>query len=202
MARLTFEIQSVRCRDETRRFAKIGGDDVALSGLTIDPDACVEPLPTLNLGRFNGESDDRTFFPRRVFASFDLEKGPPFPRLYQVILVLAEHDSAGGLETHVQNTVHATRRNPPELAYSGAVATALELEVATRMGDVAVEEARRAVRKVLKDDFFPLHLEGLMIDSADFLFPGDRSISRPRRVELAAANGTYQITFLWRISST
>jgi len=143
MKKLMLEIHSVKCRDETGGMfqEKFGGDEIALAGINIDPNGHAKQLPHFGVGNFEKDGVVRNFQPPHLLSSFDLQQGPPFPRLYQTALILAELDEGGGLDSAVAKLVAKT--NAAGGSVPGAADSAVLGPVLEKLGELLLKEGQK-----------------------------------------------------------
>lgn len=201
--RLVLQIHQVKAIDETGGglAEKLGSDEIALSGLTIDATGTVRRVRTLQIGTFKKDGVTKTFSPPLEFASFDLSTGASFPKHYQAMLVLAEKDPGGGLGDFLEKLKTKAASKPAgESAEKGDVAVIAALlgkKAAEEIGKALLTEATAKMKGAWKDDIFPPSLEALQIPGPSFRFPHGRTTSEREAVTFKKHNGNYRVVYSW-----
>jgi hypothetical protein len=203
--RLVLQIHEVKCLDETggRWREKIGGDEVTLSGLTIDAAGRAVRQQTFRIGKFEKDRSVKRYSPAHSFATFDLRQGPDFPRQYQTMLVLAERDEGGGLVDYVNAIVEGINTgSKPATSDKGGVAHSLLTDPPLSMDAVAAKAVKLAVAKVgqwAKDDIFRPRATKVSMTTAQYRFAKGAVTSRPDTASFKGYGGLYRIVYSWRL---
>lgn len=204
--RLILQIHEVKCLDETggKWREKIGGDEVTLSGLTIDAAGRAVRQQTLRIGKFERDRSVKRYSPAHTFATFDLRQGPDFPRQYQTMFILAERDQGGGLVEYVNAIVEGINTgSKPATSDEGSLAKSFVTDPPLSMDAVAAKAVKLAVAKVgrwAKDDIFRPRAAKVSMKTAAFRFPKGAIASRPDTASFKGYGGVYRIVYSWRLA--
>jgi len=204
--RLILQIHEVKCLDETggKWREKIGGDEVTLSGLTIDAAGRAVRQQTLRIGKFERDRSVKRYSPARAFATFDLRQGPDFPRHYQAMLILAERDQGGGLVEYV-NAIVSNINTGSALPSQDKVDVPNQLLASppTTREEAAAKAVKLAVAKVgqwAKDDIFRPRSAKVSMKTGEFRFAKGAVTSRPDTASFKGYGGLYRIVYSWRLA--
>jgi hypothetical protein len=220
--RLALQIHEVKCIDETNGPATelVGGDEITLSGITVDAAGRAARVSTFRVGQFEKDGRVKRFSPAKEFASFDLRNGPAFPRVYRTMLILVERDHGGGFQKRIDAMVtkangKAARAAAKPANTTGAVAgtagavaggavggivteSPQGAKVGAEVGKFLFEEAEKLATQWGKDDIAPPQLENVKLPSASHQWHGkDATPVKSRTVKFHG--GTYRITYSWRL---
>lgn len=199
-SRLVLRVHEVECLDETHTY-DWGSDEIDLAGVAVLPDGRRVKLRTLDLGKFDKGDVKR---PNRDFATIDLRKGPEFPRMFQVALILAERDFDGGLGEYLGKVLEGSKlpNTKPDLIDKGVV---LSVGAATTGEPVAIASAvvkvgTKFAKEWGKDDIFRPRLAKMRMHRPEAL-PGGVQRTPRDTIEHRQFDGHYRIVYSWRLES-
>jgi hypothetical protein len=182
--------------------SEAGSDDIALSGLTVDPAGSTGKIPEFKVGVFD-DGKVKHFSPPRRLALFDLRSGNGFPKSYVVTVVLAEKDHGGlsKLVNGLQGKVEGKLKAGLASTVGGAVGAAGGPGGAA-IGAVAgavVDKAFGELAGLVGDEVFPPKTVSVKLSSADHRFQGGATDSPEATLDFKAHGGTYRIICDWRL---
>jgi hypothetical protein len=218
---LVLEIYEVKCRDETNKknIEKVGGDEIALSAVTIDPAGAVEKARKGWNGHFEKDGVVKKLLSPLPLATFTMRA--KFPSVYQVFLILAERDKGGGMGEYIDALVQnggaiakSTKKRDGTINMASDVAKEAAIKAAASgrvspegflaavgevIGEKAMAKGRELAERAWKDDIFPPNRVKIRIPSADFRFPNGAMVSDPETAVFKAFHGEYHVTYAWRL---
>jgi hypothetical protein len=197
-SRLVLRIHEVKCLDETHG-TNWGADEIDLAGVAVLPDGRRVKLRTLDLGQFNKGDVKR---PTRDFARIDLRKGPEFPRMFQVALILAERDFDGGLGQYLAAVLDGSKlpNTKPDIIDGGTVLTMLPAATGepTAIATSLLAVGKKAAMEWGKDDIFRPTLAKVRMHRPEAL-PGGVRRTPADTIDLRQFDGHYRIVYSWRL---
>jgi len=202
---LECRIHKVHCWDETNSFLEpewSGSDEIHVGGSTVDATGVVTKIDSEKVGDFN-DGSVKFYLTPKVFYDFDLRTGTEWPKTYRAIFVLAEHDS-GGLAKYLDDLVDkAAEYVKDHLAEIGVIVGTVTGGVIGAIIGAAVGEVLKVVVDWLKrwwgDEIFtPIEVH-LSVPSLDFCWANSSSVSPRDTVTFKGHNGTYYLTYDWRM---
>jgi hypothetical protein len=209
--KLLMQIHQVKAIKECRGpFGSLGADEIDLGAVVIDPVGGVRAR-TLDLGQFGHDGSTKNFNTPREFVAFKISGGS-FPKVRQVILVLAERDAGSGFGKYLNKLVAEARS---KIRASTDVASAVPRQEFLMAGfmqaeaagkELAKEAARRLGKALLgvaldarEDDIFPASLASLTVTDAAFRFSGGKLTSPKTIVQFKKDKCDYTVTYSWRL---
>lgn len=212
LTRLAFQLHQVKAVDECGSTIELGADDMKLAAITIEPGGRVRRIPTMNLGEFGHDGTTKKY--SKELLSFEVG-GSSFPKRYQAVLVLAETDPGGGFANYLKKLTSdfqkvagdktasrpATSPQGPRLVLAGFgdQAEAIAADLASRIADRVLAEARDELKSRWNDEIFPPQLQQISIPRANFRFPGGAATSAQKTVRFSAHSCKYDLTYSWRL---
>lgn len=204
---LELRIHRVACIDETGRdfnpFGdEPGSDEIHLSGTTVDESGDTKKVAAFKVANFD-DGDVKNFSPLKRFTVFNLREGTKFPKSYFVTLVLAEADE-GGLGDFVNKLLEKVREQviaALTAAFGGAIGSSggpVGAVIGAAIGFV-VGKVFEFLRSVFADDIFPPKTVSVDISSLSDRFAGRKTDSPQATIRFAGHNGTYDVTYDWRL---
>lgn len=206
-SRLTVRVAKIKCVTDT---SELGKDEMLLGG-----QASVIPLS--NDGTFGAPTDAGTTAPvalgkfkagdtRAVsltLASFSLRDALPFPRVFNVSMLLVEKDFGDpdklvALLRTIQALVEDKVVEKVQEFLTGLDGegkfTAL-IALAVTLVPAAIGLLIGAIGRLVGDEVFPVFAAAVALDSAAALFEGGKRDTADQVAQFSAFGGTYQVTF-------
>ena len=189
-------------------FGTIGADEIDLGAIVIDSTGNVRRR-TMDLGKFG--HDGSTNPVNQDFIAFKVAGGA-FPKVNQVMLVLAERDGGGGFGKYLddmaakaQAAADAAKRAQGNVQLSGirlvsaaaqaeAVAAELGKEIAKRLGEAILA----AALDQREDDIFPASLQSVSVTGPNFRFAQGKMVDT-KVVSFKKGRCDYSLTYTWRL---
>jgi len=203
--KLEFRIHKVKCVDETGkgRFGELGEDEISLGGTTVDESGDTKKVSEFKVGDFD-DGDVKNFSPPRRFTLFSLREGTAFPKSYFVTLVLAEKDLSGGLADFLGRLLEKVKERviAALAALIGATVGASGGPIGAAIGAVVgfvVGKVFEFLKSVFADDIFPPKTISVSVPSLTHRFTGGKTDSPEAIARFVGHNGTYDITYDWRL---
>jgi hypothetical protein len=178
---VTMRIDEVKAVKECRgSFGALGADEIDLGAVVIDSKGAVRRR-TMDLGQFG--HDGTTKRPNRDFVAFRVS-GNTFPKVNQVLLVLAERDSGGGFGKYLDRMVKEaearvaaarpgrTTADAPglRLVSTGEQAEAAAAEIGKELAKRLGEALLAVALDQREDDIFPASLQAVSVTGPAFRF--------------------------------
>jgi hypothetical protein len=211
-SKLTLRVLKIKCVNDT---SELGKDEMLLGG-----QASVIPLsgdntfgtPTdagttapVALGKFKA-GDSRNL--DLTLASFNLRDSLPFPRVFNVSMLLVEKDLGNPdklvtllktiqalVEDKVVDKVQEFLTGlDDEKKFTALIALAVTLVPA------AIGLLIGAVGRLVGDEAFPVFAAAISLESATSLFDGGKKDTADQVAQFSAFGGTYQVTFDYALS--
>lgn len=210
--KLSMRVQKIQCVTDTR---ELGKDEMLLGG-----QATVIPLSAdgtfgqatdagttapIALGKFKGGEQKSVEI---VLSSFSLRDALPFPRVFNVSMLLVEHDLGDPaklvtllktIETLVEDKVVEKVQEfltglDDDKKFGALIALAVTLVPSVLAALIS------AVGKLVGDEQFPLFAAAVAMESPDALFDGGKQDSADQVAQFSAFGGTYKLTYDFALS--
>jgi hypothetical protein len=191
-------LHEVKAIDETggNWWTERGSDEIYLGATTVDESGDTEQISAFKVGDFD-DGDVKTFSPPKLFASFDLREGTEYPKDYFVTLVLAEKDQ-GGLPDFINELFNQIKAKITEYLQSkGPKGLIIALAINYVLG-----KAFEWFKDIWEDDIFPPNTVTVGIKASTYRFDGGTTESPEAIATFKAHDGTYTVTYSWRLVVT
>jgi hypothetical protein len=209
---LTLQVHQVKAIKECRgSFGSLGADEIDLGAVVIDSKGGVRRR-TMDLGQFGHDGSTKNFTPPRQFIGFRVSGGG-FPKVNQVLLVLAERDAGSGFGKYLDKLVAETKSKVEAAQHAErptqgprlVLASALQAEAVA--GELAKEAAKILGKKLLEtaidareDDIFPASMQSMEVTGPAFRFSNGQLTSPKVVVPFKKGSCDYSLTYSWNLS--
>jgi len=203
--RLALLLRYVQCKTETTELGMdVGSDHITLGGVAIDASANVSEIKTFTVRNdFADEKGKRVqvYKQPKPLIVFNLDDKAPWPKRYQVSLVMAEKDS-GGLSDEMKRLVDEGKRMAGK--YAGDKAG--QMTSSATWNAVLAEVAKAVVSGMIDllvwfadDDLFPPIERNKTISSFTHVFSTGTYETRGNIQQLYASGGHYELSTNWQL---
>jgi hypothetical protein len=189
-------------------FGTVGADKIDLGAIVIDSTGNVRRR-TMDLGEFGHDGSTKPV--NQDFIAFKVAGGA-FPKVNQVMLVLAERDGGGGFGKYLDDmaakakaAADAAKRAQGNVQLPGirlvsaaaqaeAVAAELGKEIAKRLGEALLA----AALDQREDDIFPASLQSVSVTGPNFRFAQGKMVDT-KVVSFKKGRCDYSLKYTWRL---
>jgi hypothetical protein len=203
--KLALLLRYVQCKTETKEaYIDVGSDHITLGGVAVDASANVSEIKTFTVrDDFSDEPGKsvKEYKPPKPLIVFNLSDKAPWPKRYQVSLLMAEKDN-GGMPAQLKTLLDRAKKEAEKRA-AGKIGEVTDSAVWTAVLTEVMKTVITGVGNLLvglwEDDAFPVIERNKTISSFTHVFDTGTYETKGNIQQLYGSNGHYVISTNWQL---